>query len=278
MPLHYCVNIAFEKTKDMSQASIRLFITVYKNTRFLKKVLDSVAAQTYKNFKVSVLEDGCSSEMANFLNRHSYDYQIDHFTQDDIGFRKNKILNAGIRNAVEEMFVFIDGDCVLHPTYLKTYAEHFNEDCVLFAKRTDLDKKTSEELLNSNRIVPGKIEMIFNGSTRVEDSFRIFFKPIFETNNPRLLGCNMAIPRKVILAINGFDEDYEITGYGEDCDIEWRILKAGFKFKNFKFHSVQFHLYHERHEREEQTAMSRALYHQKRADGLIKCKNGLTKL
>lgn len=265
------------KATFMSNPSIRLFITVYKNTRFLKKVLDSVAIQTYKHFKVSILEDGCSDEMADFIKSCKYDFQIEHFTQEDIGFRKNKILNVGIRNADEELFVFIDGDCILHPTYLKTYAKRFDENYVLFAKRTDLDKKTSDKLLNSVRIVPSKIEMILNGSTRVEDSIRLPFKPIFETTNPRLLGCNMAIPRKVMLAINGFDEDYEITGYGEDCDIEWRILKAGFKFKNLKFHNVQFHLYHERHEREEQTAQSRAIYHQKIKDGLIKCKNGLEK-
>jgi glycosyltransferase involved in cell wall biosynthesis len=262
----------------MPNPSIRMFITVYKNTRFLKKVLDSVATQTYKKFKVSVLEDGCSTEMAEFIKNCKYDFQIDHFTQEDKGFRKNRIMNVGIRNADEELFVFIDGDCVLHPTFLKTYASNYDENYVLFAKRTDLDKKTSELLLNSERIVPGKIEMILNGSTRVEDSFRLPFKPIFETDNPRLLGCNMAIPRKVMLTINGFDEDFEITGYGEDCDIEWRMLKAGVKFKNFKFHSVQFHLYHERHEREEQTAQSRAMYHQKMKDGFVQCKNGLEKL
>jgi glycosyltransferase involved in cell wall biosynthesis len=261
----------------MPNPSIRLFITVYKNTQFLKKVLDSVEAQTYKNFAVSVLEDGCSSEMMNFIEHCDYNFQIEHFTQEDLGFRKNKILNVGIRNAAEELFVFIDGDCVLHPTFLKTYATNFDDECVLFAKRTDLDKKTSEKLLQSNRIIPGKLEMILNGTTRVEDSFRIPFKSISETDNPRLLGCNMAIPRKIMLAINGFDEDYEITGYGEDCDIEWRILKAGFKFKNLKFHSVQFHLYHERYDREEQTALSRAMYHQKMREGLVQCKNGLDK-
>ena len=262
----------------MSQPSVRLFIAVYKNTRFLKKVLDSVAAQSYKQFKVSILEDGCSVEMADFLKYCDYNFHIDHFTQEDIGFRKNRIMNVGIRHAQEELFVFIDGDCVLHPSFLKTYAERFDEDCVFFAKRTELDKKTSEKLLNSNKIVPGKCEMIFNGSTRVEDSFRIPFKPLRETDNPRLLGCNMAIPRKIMHAINGFDEDYEITGYGEDSDIEWRILKAGFKFKNFKFKSVQFHLWHERHDREEQTAQSRAMYNQKKSEGLMFCKNGLVKV
>ena len=261
----------------MKNPSIRLFITVYKNTIFLKKVLDSVALQKYKNFKVSVLEDGNSGVMKDFINSCQYAFELNHFTQEDIGFRKNKILNTGIRNSNEDLYVFIDGDCVLHPTYLQTYAKHYNENVVLFAKRTNLDEKTSRKMLESNLIVPSKIEMILNKSTRVEDSFRIPFKPIFNVKKPKLLGCNMAIPKKIINAVNGFDEDYEITGYGEDSDIEWRILKAGFKCKNLKYHSVQFHLYHERKDREEQTAISRALYNKKKEEGNFFCKNGLIK-
>ena len=261
----------------MKTPSIRLFITVYKNTHFLKKVLDSVSAQSYKNFKVSVLEDGDSEIMKTFISTCDYPFVLEHYSQEDIGFRKNRILNMGIRNAQEDLYVFIDGDCVLHPTYLHTYAKHFNENEVMFAKRTNLDEKTSDRILNSSDIVPSKWEMIRNKSTRVEDSFRIPFKPIFAAKKPKLLGCNMAIPKKVMWKINGFDEDYEITGYGEDSDVEWRLLKAGIVCKNFKYHSVQFHLYHERHDREEQTAISRAIYNKKKEEGNFFCKNGLIK-
>ena len=220
----------------MATPTIRLFITVYKNTLFLKKVLDSVAQQTYTNFKVSILEDGDSFEMAEFMNNINYPFQIEHYTQEDLGFRKNKILNVGLRHATEDLIVFIDGDCVLHPSYLATYAKNYDSTTVLFAKRTNLDQKTSEELLKSSIIVPSKWKMLQNGSTRIEDSIRLPFKPIFTTKKPKLLGCNMAIPLAILKAINGFDEDYEMTGYGEDCDIEWRILKAGFIFKNLKYH------------------------------------------
>jgi glycosyltransferase involved in cell wall biosynthesis len=78
-----------------STPSIHLFITVYKNTRFLKKVLDSVAQQTYTNFKVSVLEDGDSIEMAEFIKNIHYSFPIEHHTQEDLGFRKNKIWGNG---------------------------------------------------------------------------------------------------------------------------------------------------------------------------------------
>ena len=257
--------------------TIRLIIAVYKNTTFLKKVLDSVEQQSYRNFVVTIVEDGNSEVMRNFVQQINYSFSITHYTQEDIGFRKNKILNVALREATEDLCIFIDGDCVLHPSYLKTYVKYFDPNTVLYAKRTNLDKKTSEKLLQSNNIIPSKWEMILNGSTRVEDSFRLPWKPIKFKINPNIIGCNMAIPLHIIKTINGFDEDYQITGFGEDCDIEWRMKKAGFKFIDLKFHVVQFHLFHERPEREDQTAISKKMYFQKMELGEVFCKNGLLK-
>ena len=108
-----------------SGVSVRLIIAVYKNTTFLKKVLDSVEQQTYRNFNVSIVEDGNSEVMRNFIAQIAYSFPVTHYTQEDIGFRKNKILNVALRDAHEDLCVFIDGDCVLHPTYLKTYVKYF---------------------------------------------------------------------------------------------------------------------------------------------------------
>ncbi len=46
-----------------------------------------------------------------------------------------------------------------------------------------------------------------------------------------LVGAFMLIKREVYLAVNGFDEDYFM--YGEDVDLSYKILKAG--FKNYYF-------------------------------------------
>ena len=88
----------------------------------------------------------------------------------------------------------------------------------------------------------------------------------------------MAIPFSTLKLINGFDEDYEITGYGEDCDIEWRMLKQGFSFLHLKYRAIQFHLFHERPNREDQTAISRKLFNKKKQEGISFCKNGITKI
>ena len=261
----------------MKDISVNLFICVYKNIPFLRKVLDSVEQQLYKNFTVTIVEDGNFEEMKTFIENYTCSFSILHLQQEDQGFRKNKILNAGLRKNKAELCIFIDGDCILHPKFIYEYVKHYDGSSVFYSKRTNLDPKTSTFLLNSSNIIPNKITMILNKSTRVEDSFYLPFKPVKKVKNPRIIGCNMAIPYSTLTAVNGFDEDYEITGFGEDVDIEWRILKQGFSFFNMKFHALQFHLYHERPEREDQTAISKKICADKKAVGITYCENGLTK-
>ena len=81
----------------MKDISVNLFICVYTNIPFLKKVLDSVEQQVYKNFTVTIVEDGNFEEMKTFVENYTCSFSILHLQQEDQGFRKNKILNAGLR-------------------------------------------------------------------------------------------------------------------------------------------------------------------------------------
>ena len=255
--------------------SVNLFISVYKNISFLKKVLDSVEQQYYKNFIVTILEDGEFDEMREFINNVKSTFPIFHFSQKDLGFRKNKILNAGLRKNTAELCVFIDGDCVLHPRFLYEYVRYYDGASVLFGKRTYLDHKTSALLLSTNIIVPSKWTMYKNKSKHVEESFYLPFKPVLIKKHHYLIGSNMGIPFSTLKAVNGFDEDYAFAGFGEDCDIEWRIANKGFSFLNLKHHAIQFHLDHERANREEETAISRQMFERKKREGFSFCKKGL---
>ncbi len=255
--------------------SVNLFISVYKNIAFLKKVLDSVELQHYKNFIVTILEDGEFNEMREFIANSKYTFSIVHLSQEDLGFRKTKILNAGIRKNTADLCVFIDGDCVLHPRFLYEYVRYFDGSSVMFGKRVYLDHNTSSLLLSTNLIVPSKWEMYKNKSKHVEESFYLPFKPVLIKKHHYLIGSNMGIPFLTLKAVNGFDEDYSFAGFGEDCDIEWRIEKKGVSFLSLKHHAIQFHLDHVRVNREEETLISRQMFESKKKVGVAFCKNGL---
>ena len=59
------------------------------------------------------------------------------------------------------------------------------------------------------------------------------------------IGSNFSAFKSDLFEVNGFDEEYEHRGGGEDTDIAWRLCSAGRKFKSIRCLAVQFHLGHE---------------------------------
>ncbi len=60
----------------------------------------------------------------------------------------------------------------------------------------------------------------------------------------RILGCNFSAHRRDLELINGFNEDFQAAGTGEDSDIDWRLRRAGVMINNVKFSAIQYHLHH----------------------------------
>jgi glycosyltransferase involved in cell wall biosynthesis len=98
---------------------IDIIIPVY-NTPIddLKRCLDSVFNQTFKDFKVLIIDDGSQKEIKDFL---------DEYTKDNDKFIVKHIENKGVSNArnvgIElsnsEYIAFIDSDDTVEPNYLE---------------------------------------------------------------------------------------------------------------------------------------------------------------
>ena len=95
-----------------------LIISVYKNIPTLKAILESLERQTEQNFEVIISEDGQDEGMAAFVASYPFRWPMQHLTQEDLGWRKERILNKAVMAAHTDWLVFIDGDCVLHPRFM----------------------------------------------------------------------------------------------------------------------------------------------------------------
>ena len=60
----------------------------------------------------------------------------------------------------------------------------------------------------------------------------------------KLLGSNMGFIKEIIYKINGFNEEYQSPGVGEDSDLEWRFKKVNAKYIALKNTVVEYHLWH----------------------------------
>ncbi len=243
----------------------------------------SLSQQEYKNFEVIIAEDDNCEETKNFLKENAarFPFKILHIYQkEDLGFRKNEMLNKAIHVATGELIIIIDGDCILHKSFIKEYAKEIEDRTILFGRRSLLSESITKELLQSKKISKLKLlNLILKKSSRVEDVIYLPGIPKFlkKKRTKGVQGSNMGFLKKDILAINGFDEDYVKPTAGEDDDIEWRFRTGGFQFKSMKHKALQYHLYHKFNYSKTESEHNQKIMDEKKKAGKIFCVNGINK-
>lgn len=235
---------------------VALIISVYKNTRDLEVVLRSIEQQSYLNVQIIISEDGNSNQMKEFVDNYQGILNLNHLTQEDVGWRKNSALNKAIKYTDCEYVIFIDGDCVLHPKFIENHIRFARKDRVLAGKRIKMGPKYSEELRNCkiisnfcNRIIP-EFRLIKKDNAKFcEEGVYISPGSLFSfiaklRKMKQLKGCNFSCYKSTIESINGFDEDYVLPAIGEDIDLTWRFIGMNYKLYSLRNFAVQYHLHH----------------------------------
>jgi GT2 family glycosyltransferase len=266
---------------------VSLVISVYKNTKDLKVVLDALAYQTVLADEIIISEDGDSEEMRLFLKQYSTALNIVHLTQSDLGWQKNKALNNAIRNAKNDYLIFIDGDCVLHHRFIESHIAFAESDKILAGKRVKLGPLFSEKLRNTNLLKFEK-HFVLNTFAVFKDGVKFFEEALYFSPDSFLgklakkrtmrwlKGCNFSCYKDALITINGFDEDYKLPAIGEDIDLVWRFNGLGYQLKSIRNFAVQYHLHHKENwvSQEENIAIMEG----KQQMNLFVCENGLQKL
>ena len=236
-----------------------IIISVYKNVKALKLVLDSILKQSVKVDEIIVSEDGKSQEMQEFIQTLNIPNLI-HLTQEDLGWRKNIALNNSIKKASGEYLIFIDGDVLLHEKFVEGHLHCAKPKRVCAGKRVELGEGYTQKLYNkeigikelSESFVRRVISLHQDNVRHYEDG--IYIKPdsyihkkfIAKKNINYLIGCNFSCYKKDMEAINGFDEDYKHPAIGEDVDINWRFRADGTEVVSCRNIANVYHLWHKK--------------------------------
>ncbi len=258
---------------------ITLIISFYKRFDFLDLILKSLDVQSYKNFEVIIAEDNNDPQTVEFIKeaRIIHSYNIQHVSQEDIGFRKTRILNSAVKAVKGDQIVFIDGDCVLHKHFMKEYAKAITDDHFCYGRRVYLSEKHTEILLKSASIQKSNTFFAFlYGGKSIGAGLYLPFKINKDKQHRRIFGCNWAVMKKNVLAVNGFDEDYDRAGVGEDFDIDWRLKKLGLKVRSMKSKAIVYHLFHKPNYNNADTEHVEKLMAAKKLIGKLYCINGLS--
>ena len=138
---------------------ISIIIPVYNAEMFIRRCLDSILSQTYKNYEVLVVNDGSTDSTEEIVQQYISKY---HFIK--LINQKNKraaaARNNGIRHAKGEYIAFIDADDFIHKSYLEilydnlvTYGAEVST-CKFYCSSKDefktLDLKQNNPYLRTN--------------------------------------------------------------------------------------------------------------------------------
>ena len=271
-----------------------LVISVYDKRRELDLIFHALTVQNcnMSDIEIIIAEDGENDKIAELVKhwQSSSNLNINHITQTDRGFRKNRILNKAITTSISDYMIFIDGDCIPHPDFISAHISNIEENTVLCGRRVNLTKALSSELtvekIESHDYSKTKIgNVIFSALNRdksefsynAEEGFIIKSDEIRKrmiNKDEHILGCNFSIHKSMLVMINGFDENYEGPGLGEDSDIEFRLRLKGAKFKSVRNLAVVYHMYHPK---TVEQPLNMEYFNKVKSEGNYFCQNGLVK-
>jgi len=81
---------------------VTVIIGYYKKTNYLELILQGLSVQSFKDFEVIIAEDNNESITLEFISNYQKKvfFHLKVVQQKDKGFRKNRILNEALSQAV----------------------------------------------------------------------------------------------------------------------------------------------------------------------------------
>ena len=243
-----------------SDALITVLVATYNWPQALGLCLHSLNAQTDRQFEVVIADDGSTPHTADLI--HAFTkvarFPIQHVWQDDLGFRKARILNTALERAQGKYLVFLDGDCMVQPDFIARHRQLAAQGHLVTGSRVLLNATLTAQLMDAagrdietwsfkeflanipllritggvNKVLPFFIKFPAN-------RFRLYRHFVWR----RIKGCNMACWAEDARHIGGFD--VSLTGWGhEDADFVFRLQDSGVKRISGAWATEVLHLHH----------------------------------
>lgn len=240
---------------------ISVIVTTYNWPTALQACLHSLFTQVDQQFEIIVADDGSRPDTAALIQQLavSSPVPLSHCYQADEGFRAAMIRNKAVAQSQGDYLVFLDGDCVVLPTFIQRHRKLAQKGCFVPGNRVLLSKDFTSHVLNSElalatqpfrRFVKwrlqGKINRLLPLLTLPLGPLRLA-KP---QDWQKAMTCNLGVWRDDFIKVNGFDELFAGWGY-EDSDLVIRLLHAGTQRKEGRFALPVLHLWHPYNDRQQ---------------------------
>jgi glycosyltransferase involved in cell wall biosynthesis len=182
---------------------ISIIIPTYNRPDRLKRCLKSIVRQKFpkEDFEVIIIDDGSEQDNKSVVDEFCGEMDLAYMKRERKGPAASR--NEGLKNANASIVAFTDDDCVLDEGWLSAIHEGFER----YPEVSCLKGKT----------------LAFEPSefARACEKYIYGSKKSHATNN-------IAYRKEIFDDIGGFDTRYRDAA-GEDVDLKWRFLQAGYK-------------------------------------------------
>lgn len=226
-----------------------MVVACYNQGDVLPLALAGLVSQR-REIEVIVADDGSREDYGALLRAWSprFAHGIQLVRHEDKGFRKTRILNRAIRVSRFDRLLFIDADCVPHPAFVAGHVRLLSPRTAVTGRRAHLDRSLfppAEEIATRGMrlSLPRLLALKLGGRAGVvEHGF--YFPFLSEAPGAGILGSNFSVMKADLEAVNGFNEEYEDWGTGEDSDLDLRLRQSGVRVRAFRTTLVQYHVAH----------------------------------
>jgi glycosyltransferase involved in cell wall biosynthesis len=229
----------------MTSPSLTLIVSTYNNLRALDRVLGSVAAGTRMPDELVVCDDGSGPETRALIEQWAgrASFPIIHAWQEDKGFRKGRALNLSLARSQADYVVLLDGDCIPSHRFVEDHVRLAEPGYFVQGRRAFIAEQAVPDYLDGK---VGLVSLALRGQLGGLFKAIRWPRPVIKVNREMrgIIGCNLGIWRRDFEEINGFDEDYEGWGIGDDSDVGARLYHKGLQRKFVYGRALVYHLNH----------------------------------
>lgn len=259
---------------------VSVIITTYQRPSALDQVLARLATQEIFPFEIIVADDGSGSDTAMLISdwQRRMKIPLRHVWQEDRGFRAAGARNRAVAASTGEYLVFLDGDCLVFPDFIRQHLALAEEGMMVTGSRI-LCSPALTELIESGAAPPrgwGWLGARWRKDVnRISPLIRMPGQAWRKLRPHRWQGVrtfNLALSRSNFERVNGFDENFQGWGH-EDADLAVRLIHTGVNRKDGQFALPVLHLWHRESDRS-QTVENMSLLKQCISNGQIRAKRG----
>ena len=192
----------------MMHPKVSIIILNYNSEKYLARCLDSVEKLEYPNYEVIIVDNASTDGSVKFIQNNFSAFKL-IMNLENLGYARAN--NVASKEANGEFILFLNADTWVKPNLLSELISTIGN--------------------NSNVGVCACTQLNYEGTHWLNSGITtdFFAYPLQPKNQKQILysdGASLFVKKFIFNHIGGFDSAYFM--YGEDVDLCWRVLLAGY--------------------------------------------------